>query len=104
MPARMSFRQQLDQFGLQLEGLEVDEVGTDLARQSLRNALLGDIAAVDQQPAELATGTLLLFEREFELLAGNEVLLHQHVTKANFFRACHQAISNAALESGPLQL
>jgi hypothetical protein len=97
---RLGFRQELDQFRLGLEGLEVDEIGAELPREAGRNAFLGDITAFHQNPAEFAAGALLFLERQLELLARNKVLLDQHVTKADFFRTCHQAISIASLRIG----
>ena len=88
------FRQQFDQLRLRGEILEVNEGDAQLAGQCLGNPLFRDVAAFNEDPPQLASGTLLLIQRELQLLLGEQALLNQQVTQTDFLRGGHPDLQN----------
>ena len=50
-----------------------------------RSSICGE-TAIDKHAAELATGEFLLLQRRLQLLFGEQPLLNQQITKADFLR------------------
>jgi len=91
--AGLGFAQQLEQFLIgRLETAQVDEGHPQLPGQRLRNTLFGDVAAIDEDPPQLAPGCLLLIQRSLELLLGQQALLDQQVAEADFLRGGHPGL------------
>ncbi len=84
--ARLGLGEQLDEIGLRLERAQVHELGAQLAGQRLGDALFRDVAAFDEDAAELAAAALLFIERQFQLLVGEQPLLDQQVPEADPLR------------------
>ena len=81
--------QQVDQVLLGIEMLEVDKGNLQLPGERLRNCFFRNKGTFDDNTPQLATATLLLFERKLELLIGEQSLLNQQIAKANLFRPSH---------------
>jgi hypothetical protein len=64
----------------------------ELARQRARDLLFGDEAVLDEHAPELAAGALLVGQRLVQLLFGQQLLLHQDLSRGRhhpFFWPCH---------------
>ncbi len=86
--------QQFDQIRLGGKTVEVNEGNPQLPGQGLRDTRLGDVAALDKNPTELAPGPFLLIKGYFQLLLGQQALLYQQVAEADFLRGGHPDLQN----------
>ena len=88
--ARLGFRQLVDQIGVGIVKLEIDEWDLQLACDSLGDPFLGDEAIFDEDAAQLASAAFLLGQCLLQLVFGEQILLDQYLAQPDFFRFGHR--------------